>query len=474
MMNLCGSRPRAARLFYPVAVASSFRRCWSRGVADAPATRYAKTAGGGHVAYQLVGDGPIDVLVNRHLFFPVDLMWDEPRLVHFLNRLSSFCRHIWFDPRGTGASDWIPHAEGRLVESIVDDMVAVLDAVGCERVALLGLGPPLGLMFAATHPERTTALVLVDATARYRRAEDYPQGLSDEEIDERVEHASHAGQYYESRRTEVAPSVVDDTRFWRWLERARRLTCPPDDYLWRLRSSYDIDLRDVLGSIRAPTLIVNRQDRRAAAQTLYLADHIEAARYVELPGADILPFVGDVGAVLGAIEEFLTGQLAPPQTDRVLATVLFTDVVDSTPQAARLGDRRWRELLATHDAIVGDELARHRGRAVKFTGDGVLATFDGPARAIRCAFAIRDAIQMLGLQVRAGLHTGEIELRGDDVSGIAVHIGQRVASLAGAGEVLVSRTVADLLAGSEIDFHDRGEHELKGVAGTWRLFSVPG
>jgi class 3 adenylate cyclase len=441
-------------------------------VAEVPETRFAKSSGGGHVAYQVVGEGPIDVLVGRHVIFPVDLMWDEPRLVHFLNRLSSFSRHIWFDPRGTGASDWIPHADGRLVESMVDDMVAVLDEVGCERVALLGLGPALSLLFAATHPERTTALVLVNSSARFRRAEDYPEGTPDEEIDEAVEQATHAGQFLDRRLLRFAPSLIDDTRFRRWLDRAWRLSCPPDDWAWRVRSTYDVDLRALLSSIRAPTLVVNRRDRQNAQQTRYLADHIAGAKYVEVAGTDTLPFVGDAGAVLDAIEEFLVGHLAPPQTDRVLATVLFTDLVSSTPQVAQMGDRRWRNLIATHDAVVRAELDRFRGREVRFDGDGVLATFDGPGRAIRCACAIRDALGTLGLEVRAGLHTGEIELRGDDIAGIAVHIGQRVSAHAGAGEVFVSRTLADLIAGSDIELRDQGEHELKGVPGTWRLFLV--
>jgi class 3 adenylate cyclase len=437
-------------------------------MADLPETRYARTAGGGQVAYQVVGDGPIDVLVNRATIFPIDLMWDEPRLVHFLNRLSSFSRHIWFDPRGTGASDWIPHSEGRLLESLIDDMVAVLDQVGCERVALLGLGVPPGLLFAATHPERTTSVALVGSSVRFRRADDYPQGISDQEIATRLEHANDIPTYI----SVYAPSLVDDVRFRRWFERAARLTTGPDERSWRTRSSFDIDLRDVLGAIRAPTLVVNRRDRHAGAQTRYIADHVAGAKYVEVPGSDLLPWVGDPAPILDAVEEFLSGHLAPLEIDRVLATVLFTDLVNSTPQAAELGDRRWRELLITHDTLVTEELDRFRGRVVKFTGDGVLATFDGPARAIRCACAIRDAVQALGVEMRAGLHTGEIELRGDDVSGIAVHTAQRVSSLAGAGEVLVSRTVADLLAGSDFDFHERGEHELKGLPGTWRLFSV--
>jgi class 3 adenylate cyclase/pimeloyl-ACP methyl ester carboxylesterase len=439
-------------------------------VAEVPETRYAKTASGDHVAYQVIGDGPIDVLVNRANVFPVDLMWDEPRVAHFLNRLSSFSRHIWFDPRGTGASDWVSHGEGRLLETLVDDMVVVLDEVGCKRVALLGLAPvPIGVMFAATHPERTTALVLVNATARVQRDDDYPQGISPEEVAPIIERTVDTPQV---SAPGFAPSLVDDTRFQRWAQRAERLTNPPNDRRWRAESVIEMDLRDLLGSIRAPTLVISRRDCRVAGQTRYIADHIVAAKYVELPGADSFPFVGDAGAVLDAIEEFLTGHLPPTQTDRVLATVLFTDLVDSTRQAAALGDRRWRELLVTHDAVVREELERFRGRAVKFTGDGVLATFDGPARAIRCAFAIRDALPALGLEVRAGLHTGEIERGSDDVSGVAVHVGARVAALAAASEVLVTSTVKDLVLGSGLEFEAHGTHPLKGVPGDWTLYAV--
>jgi class 3 adenylate cyclase/pimeloyl-ACP methyl ester carboxylesterase len=439
-------------------------------VTDVVETQFAETASGGHVAYQVVGDGPIDVLVTRSPVFPVDLMWDEPRLAHFLNRLSSFCRHIWFDTRGTGASDSLPYAEARLVETVLDDIVAVIDAVGCERVAVISMLVPAGLLFAAAHPERTTALVVIDASARLRRADDYPQGIPDEEIASALELATHAVD--QNRIRTLAPSLADDTRFRRWLQRAERLSTSPDDRVWRYQSAFDFDFRGVLGSVRAPTLVVNHRDRRGAAQTRYIGDHVAGAKYVEVAGADMLPFVGDSNAVLDAIEEFLSGSLAPPEIDRVLATVLFTDLVNSTPQAAEQGDRRWRELLVTHDRIVGEETDRFRGRVVKFTGDGVLATFDAPGRAIRCACAIRDAVQALGVEVRAGLHTGEIELRGDDISGITVHTAQRVSSLARAGEVLVSRTVADLLAGSDFDFDERGEHELKGLPGNWRLFSV--
>jgi class 3 adenylate cyclase len=417
-----------------------------------------------------VGNGPIDVLVNvTHPVFPIDLMWDEPRLVYFLNRLSSFCRHIWFDTRGTGASDWIPSAEGQLLESVVEDMEAVLNQVGCGRVTVLGLGPAQNsLLFAAAHPERIGALVLVNPSARYRRAADYPEGLSDEEVEAILARADQPGSLTES----VAPSAVDDTRFRRWLERSWRLTGPPAQRQERLASAFDVDLRAVLPSIRVPTLVINRRDRRVADQARFVAEHIAGAEYAEVPGADALSFVGDASALCDVIERFATGHRVPTETDRVLATVLFTDLVNSTGTVAALGDRRWRELLATHDILVADELDRSRGRAVKHTGDGVLATFDGPARAIRCACAIRDALRPLGLDIRAGLHSGEIELHGDDIAGIAVHVSQRVEANASPGEILVSRTVADLIAGSDIQLADRGEHQLKGVPGTWQLFSV--
>jgi class 3 adenylate cyclase len=270
----------------------------------------------------------------------------------------------------------------------------------------------------------------------------------------------------------VAPSLAEDTAFRRWFERAGRLAYSPGDRVWRVESAVNVDLRNVLGAVRVPTLIITHRDRPGARQSQYLAEHIEGAKSVEAPGADVLPFAPDSVALLDRVEEFLTGRLPPVQLDRVLATVLFTDIVNSTDQAASLGDRRWRELLIRHDALVASEIERFRGRRVKSTGDGILATFDGPGRAIRCACAIRDGILALGLEVRAGLHSGEIELHDDDVAGIAVHIGQRVAAHARPNEVLVSRTVADLLAGSDFVFCDRGEHELKGVPGTWRLFEV--
>jgi class 3 adenylate cyclase len=418
-----------------------------------------------------VGDGPLDVVVIRPTAFPVDMMWDEPRVVRFLDRLSSFCRHVWFDGRGTGASDWISNADGRLVENHVDDMVAVLDALGWERVAIISLGIPVGAVFAATHPGRATALVMVDAPVRFRCSDDYPVGWPDTEIDRRIAAVRDGGAI---ASVEVyAPSLRDDAEFRWWFERASRLHSPPANHVWRLETALNIDLRDVLGAVRVPTLVITRSDRtNTAALSRYVADHIEGATSLEVPGGDALPFSPDSVEVLDRVEEFLTGRLPEVQHDRVLATVLFTDIVDSTGHAATLGNRSWRELLTRHDALVDREVARCRGRVVHTTGDGVLATFDGPARAIRCACAIRDEVHPLGLEIRAGLHCGEIELQDHDVAGIAVHIGQRVCAHAGANQVLVSRTVADLLAGSDLVFRDQGEHELKGVPGQWHLFEV--
>ena len=436
---------------------------------EGPECRYARSSDGSQIAYQVIGDGAVDVLVVAPLFIPIDLLWDEPRAVRFLHRLSSFARHIWFDFRGTGGSDGIASSEYRMLESWVEDMVAVVDDVGCECVAVLQLGGfGMGPLFAATRPGRTSALVLFNTTACMRGAVDYPEGLSEEEF---AAIPAMGAEMVFSVETQ-APSLVDDVGFRRWYERALRLSAPPDVRRRRLLAGCNTDVRSVLGSVRSPTLVVSKQGSRLAAHCRYLADHIPGARLVELAvGSDILPFL-DSGPVLDAAEEFLTDHRAAPEPDRVLATVLFTDLVASTPQVAEMGDRRWRNLLDTHNALVRTELDRFRGREIKFTGDGILATFDGPGRAIRCACAIRDALGALGLEVRAGLHTGEIELHGDDVAGIAVVIGQRVSALAGPGEVLVSRTVADLIAGSDIMLVDQGTHELKGVPGSWQLYSV--
>jgi class 3 adenylate cyclase/pimeloyl-ACP methyl ester carboxylesterase len=425
-------------------------------VAEVPETRFAETPGG-RIAYQVVGDGPIEVLVTHSPMFPIDLMWDEPGLVRFLDRLSLFSRHVWFDPRGRGASDPLPHVEERFAEAIADDMLALLDHLGWEQAAVVGDIKPQ-ILFAATHPERTKALVLLNAGAR----------LSPATVAMRRRWGT--GDALE----QLAPSAAGDARLRRWLGRSQRLLCTAEEIHWRNEAALAVDMRPALGSVQAPTLFVYRQGLRGVAFDRDDAQHVKGAKVVELPGEDFLFFVGDSGPMLDAIEEFLTGQLPAHHSDRVLATVLYTDIVGSTEFMAQVGDRRWKGLLADHDAVVEAEIDRFRGRKVQSTGDGVLATFDGPGRAIRCACAINDAVRSLGIDVRAGLHCGEIELRGNDVAGMAVHIGARVSALAGAREVFVSSTVKDLVAGSGIDFEDRGEHELKGVPGTWKIYAVAG
>jgi class 3 adenylate cyclase len=437
---------------------------------SAPETVYAKTSGG-WIGYQVVGAGPPDVLATKQAFFPIDLMWDEPRLVRFLNGLSSFSRHIWFDQRGTASSDPIAPVEGRLVESVVDDMIAVLDELGCERVVVLDASGPAALQFAATHPERTSALVLINPIARARRADDYPEGTPDEDV-ESVLAAVRNRWGTAGILSRWAPSLADDAGFARWFARCERLSETPQDASWRTRASTEIDLRHLLEAIRVPTLVVVRSGWRGREQGRYVADHIDSARYVELAGEDQFFFAGDTSPLLDAIEEFVTGRLPRQDVDRVLATVMFTDVVGSTDQAAGMGDRRWSELLATHHGLTRAELEHFRGREIQTTGDGFLATFDGPGRAVRCGCAIRDAVGAIGIKVRVGLHTGEIELHGDEIGGIAVHIAQRVQALAQPDEVLVSRTVADLVGGSSIAFADRGTHSLKGVPNQWQLFAV--
>jgi class 3 adenylate cyclase len=436
-------------------------------VAEVPETRFADTRNG-RIAYQVVGDGPIDVLFSHAPFFPIDLMWDEPSLVRFLDRLSSFSRHVWFDPRGQGASDPMPRVEERFAEAIADDMLGLVDHLSWERVAVVG-DVLTQTLFAASHPERTKALVLINSGAASLRAMRLaPDGSPSAGLDQwRREWGT--GAVVER----VAPSMAGDARLRRWLARSQRLLQTADEAYWRAHTALAADLRPALSSVQAPTLFVCRQGLVPnAEQAREDAQQIDGAKVVELPGEDRLFFAGDSAPMLDAIEEFLTGQLVAHQSDRVLATVLFTDIVGSTEEAARLGDRRWRDLLATHDALVRAEVLRFRGRLVKSTGDGVLATFDGPGRAIRCACAVRDSVRSLGIDVRSGLHSGEVEVLADDIAGVAVHLGARVSAAAGAGEVLVSSTVKDLVAGSGIEFEDRGERELKGVPGSWRLYAV--
>jgi class 3 adenylate cyclase len=433
-------------------------------VGPIPETRYAQAVDGGQVAYQVAGSGPTLMLGFFH-FAVIDVMWEEPSVVRFLDRLSAFTRQAWFDPRGAGSSGSLPSGGQRQMESVTDDLVTVLDALGEERCILLGIPAHPALVFAATHPARTAALALFEPTARVRSDDGYagPDNDQVERLLARLEREWGTG---------VSTRLWwwgGDERLQRWYAKCERLMYSPREAARVLRSVLDTDVRDVLATISAPTLVVAHQRSRSLSQSRYVAEHIAGARYVEVPGGDYLSVTDDF---VDAVEEFVTGRLPEVAVDRVLATVLFTDIVDSTAQAAALGDRAWRRVLDEHDAMVRRHLARFRGREIKTLGDGFLATFDGPARAIRCGCAIRDEARQLGIEVRAGLHTGEIELRADDIGGVAVNIGSRVAALAGPAEVVVSRTVTDLVAGSGIGFEDRGEHELKGVPGIWRLFAV--
>jgi pimeloyl-ACP methyl ester carboxylesterase len=440
-----------------------------------PETRYARS-GDVNIAYQVTGAGPVDLVYVLGWVSHIDLLWEEPSSARFLERLASFSRLILFDKRGTGLSDRVADSDLPTLEQRMDDVRAVMDAAGVERAALLGLseGGPMCLLFAATYPERTAALVIIGSYARRVWAEDYPIGASREDYDAFLDEIRE--NWGGPVGLEVrAPSVAGDAAFRSWWASYLRMSASPGAAVALTRMNGEIDVRHVLPTIGVPTLLIHRTGDRSlpVEGSRYLAERIPGARLVELPGDDHLPWI-DQDGILDEIEEFLTGVRRGPTPDRVLATVLFTDVVGSTERAATLGDRDWRELLARHHALVRSELGRWRGTELDTAGDGFLATFDGPARAIRCACAARDAVRDLGLEIRAGLHAGECEVFGSTVAGIAVHIGARVAALAGAGEVLVSSTVRDLVAGSGISFDERGEHELKGVPEKWRIYAVTG
>jgi class 3 adenylate cyclase len=439
---------------------------------NTPQTRYAKS-GDVHIAYQVVGAGGIDLVYVPGWISHLEYAWEEPSYARFLNRLASFSRLIMFDKRGTGMSDrdaGLPTLEERM-----DDVRAVMDAVGSERAAIFGTseGGNMSVLFAATYPERTVALVTFGIFAKRIWSEDYPWAPTPEERE--AWYAKLEREWGGPTELEtLAPTKVGEERFAAWWGSYLRVGASPQAALTLARTNTQIDIRDVLPTIRVPTLVLHRMGDRdvSVEEARYIAGRISGARLVQLPGQDHLMFVGDQDALVDEIEEFLTGVRRGPDPDRVLATVLFTDIVGSTARAAEVGDRRWHDLLERHHAVVRRALGRFRGREVDTAGDGFLATFDGPARAIQCARAIVEGVGQLGLEVRAGLHTGECELAGDRVRGIAVHIGARVASLARPGEVLVSSTVKDLVAGSGIRFEERGERELKGVPGRWRLFAA--
>src|SRR3989441_12384128 len=437
-----------------------------------PKTRYAKS-GDVHIAYQVVGDGRLDLVYAPAWIGNMELFWEEPSCARFLKRLASFSRLILFDKRGTGSSD--RSVEIPIIEQQIDDLTSVMDSVGSERAALLGAseGGSLCTLFAATHPERTSALILCGAVATTRWSPETPWAPTRETFETWIQTVGR--EWGRPLAIELfAPSVAHEKRFRDWWARLLRLAASPAAAVALLRMLDEIDVRPVLPTIRIPTLVLHCTGDRVVnvENGRYLARHIPNAKYVELPGADHFPYLSDADAILAEIEEFLTGVRPLPESDRVLATVLFTDIITSTERSAQVGDRRWKDLLGSYQALVRGELARSRGREVKTLGDGFLATFDGPARAIRCACAIRDAVRPLGLEIRAGLHTGECEIVAGEIGGIAVHIGARVAAAAGPGEVVVSSTVKDLVAGSGLEFADRGEHELKGVPGRWKLYAV--
>jgi pimeloyl-ACP methyl ester carboxylesterase len=439
-----------------------------------PVTRYAKS-GEYSIAYQVAGDGPLDLVYVPGFVSHVESMWDDPDFARFLDRLASFSRLIMFDKRGTGLSDRVPVKLLPTLEERMDDVRAVMDAAGSERAALFGVseGGPMSMLFATTYPERVSALVLYGTYARRVKAIDYPWAPTLEEQRSRLEAVE--SDWGGPVNVEIwAPSNVNDERFKRWWAQFLRLGASPAAARAVLEMNLEIDVRDILPAIRVPTLVMHRTgDRRIdIGGGRYLAERIPNARFVELEGVDHLVWVGDSEAVAEEIGEFLTGTRHVAEPSRVLATVLFTDMVESTSRAVSLGDSRWRALISDHDRLVRSELARFRGREIDRRGDGFLAIFDGPARAIRCALSIVDLVHELGIQVRAGLHTGELDIMESGIAGIAVHTGARVMSLAGADEVLITSTVRDLVAGSGLTFSDRGAHELKGVPGTWRILRV--
>jgi class 3 adenylate cyclase len=439
-----------------------------------PETRYARS-GDVNLAYQVIGDGPIDLVYVMGWVSNLEAFWQEPSVAGFFYRLASFSRLILFDKRGTGLSDRVPIDRLPTIEQRMDDVRAVMDAAGSERAALFGVseGGPMCAVFAASFPQRTSALVMYGSYAKRVWDEEYPWAPKPEEREQwysRIEEEWGSGADIET----LAPNA--DERFRDWWSRYLRMSASPGAAVALGRMNAAIDIRQVLGAIGVPTLILHRTGDRDidVGGSRWMAGQIAGAKYVELPGDDHLPWVGGQAAILDEVEEFLTGVRRGPEPDRVLATILFTDLVDSSRRAAELGDRGWRDLLEHHHRVVRGELERYRGREIDNAGDGFCASFDGPARAIRCALAIGDGLHRIGLDVRVGIHTGEVEVLQDKLAGMAVHVASRIAALGHRGEILVSGTVHDLVAGSGIAFQDLGPTELKGLPGSWRLFQVTG
>jgi class 3 adenylate cyclase len=445
---------------------------------ESPKTRYT-LSGDVNIAYQVVGEGPLDLVFIPSMTHHVELVWENPPQARFFSQLASVGRLLLFDKRGTGMSDRVVGAP--TLEARMDDIRAVMDAAESERAVLVGLGDggPICALFAATYPERTTALVLINSTPRYVRSPELPWLPARAELERNIDETVRSWADREAAADRFArgsPSATEEER--RGFARVMRLSVSPGSAAAYLRMNLDVDICDVLPLIRVRTLVMHRTELEFVdiRSGRYLAEHIPGARLVELPGRDFAPQLGDAERLFAELESFLKevveGEPWEAEPDRILATVLFTDIVGSTARAAELGDRAWRQLLQQHHEAVRSELGRFRGKEMDTAGDGFFATFDGPARAIRCAFAIREGIRALDLDVRVGLHSGECELVDGKAGGIAVHIGARVASFAGPGEILVSSTVKDLVAGSGIEFSDRGEHQLKGISEAWRLFAV--
>jgi class 3 adenylate cyclase len=442
---------------------------------ELPDVKYAR-CGDVSIAYLTAGDGPIDLVFTSGYVIAAESFWEHPRPAAFVERLASFSRLIMFDRRGTGLSDPVAPDDPPTLEQWNDDAIAVLDAVGSDRAAVLGwanVGGPASIMFAASHPERTSALVLANTFARAIVGDDYPWGMTEATVArarQRVRQHWGTNEFLTTLPT-YDPSIFDPGEA-DWIIRSYRRGASPATARLVSRIAIETDVRTALSTISVPTLVLQKSDvSRPVERGRHLADNIPGARFIDL-GPGPLYVWQDPGEMLDQIQEFLTGAKPVREADRVLATVLFTDIVSSTPRTAELGDRAWRELLDRHDAVARAQIEAHRGRWVKHTGDGALATFDGPARAVRCARAIGEAVGELGIAVRAGLHTGEVELRGEDVTGIAVNIARRVCDLAVPGDVLVSRTVNDLVTGSGLVFEDHGTHQLKGVPGGWQLYAV--
>jgi class 3 adenylate cyclase/alpha-beta hydrolase superfamily lysophospholipase len=438
-------------------------------------TRYTRS-GDASIAYQVVGNGPLDLLFLTGWLTQLEQLWETPANRRFLERLATFGRLILFDSRGTGLSERV--LETYTIEQEARDAIAVLDAADSERAAVFTYqqGGLVGALLAAEHPERIGALVMYASIARSSWAPDYDWAMTSEDREALTErNIATWGETSSDAMSGWAPSMANDPALMAWFARMQRLAASPGEARVIFKAMIDQDVRHLLPRIRVPTLVMHRPDERVwdVRHSRYLAEHIDGARYVELEGIDSFPFLGDSDAIVEEVEEFLTGVRSGGEFSRALLTVLFTDIVDATKHAARLGDGRWRDLLAHHDEQVRAQLARFAGREVKTVGDGFLATFDGPpSHALRCARAITHAARELGVEVRVGAHTGECELIGDDVGGMAVHIAARVGGLAGAGEVLVSGTVYGTVVGGPFEFEDRGLHELKGVPGRWPLFAL--